>query len=394
MKILYFMSLFFAWLIPPIAWAEESVVSVNRPGNIQILLEKNASSALLEVRGSYYIFNPKDGSKVSSGLFGKRFTIQPSTTGIKWGEDFPGLHQLCIFPKSPETAIYLNGIQYDGALAFFKVGNHLNIINEVDIENFLKSILSSELPVPLEKEAMAALAIATRTTAYWESNRNPQSFWHIEAKDIHYQGSALIVPGSNVSDAVDATRHLILMYGDPGSNRSLFPIPWTEHCAGKTASFESIFRRDSILAPKGVEVPFAALDREHTKWSFSRSKEDLAALFGLSSVHRVDLFTDALSSKIYGLRLKGGEKEYTDIDFFAFQEKIGKDLLLSNDFSVLCKKDEVIFSGYGKGHGVGICLYSANAMAQNGESAVKILSKFFPNTFLINLSAVPSEGKR
>ena len=47
---------------------------------------------------------------------------------------------------------------------------------------------------------------------------------------------------------------------------------------------------------------------------------------------------------------------------------------------------EIHFSGYGKGHGVGICLYSASAMAQNGLTADKILSKFFKNSAIVNLS--------
>ena len=58
--------------------------------------------------------------------------------------------------------------------------------------------------------------------------------------------------------------------------------------------------------------------------------------------------------------------------------------------TVTLKGNTIVVSGYGKGHGVGLCLYSASAMAQNGDMAVKILSKFFPDTFLINLSAMPT----
>jgi stage II sporulation protein D len=64
---------------------------------------------------------------------------------------------------------------------------------------------------------------------------------------------------------------------------------------------------------------------------------------------------------------------------------------MSSDFTVTIKDDTVIFSGFGKGHGVGLCLYSASALAQNGENAVKILSKFFPETYLYNINALPSD---
>jgi SpoIID/LytB domain protein len=61
---------------------------------------------------------------------------------------------------------------------------------------------------------------------------------------------------------------------------------------------------------------------------------------------------------------------------------------LSNDLTVTLKGREVVFNGYGKGLGVGLCLYSASAMAQNGEMADKILAKFYPQTELANLSVV------
>ena len=47
---------------------------------------------------------------------------------------------------------------------------------------------------------------------------------------------------------------------------------------------------------------------------------------------------------------------------------------------------EIHFCGWGKGHGVGLCLYSISAMAQNGDVADKILAKFFKNTSIVNLS--------
>ena len=66
-----------------------------------------------------------------------------------------------------------------------------------------------------------------------------------------------------------------------------------------------------------------------------------------------------------------------------------KNHLLSSDFTVSVKDDAILFSGFGKGPGVGLCLYSAEALAGNGENAVKILSKFFPETYLYNLNAQP-----
>ncbi len=75
--------------------------------------------------------------------------------------------------------------------------------------------------------------------------------------------------------------------------------------------------------------------------------------------------------------------------FSLCKRMLGDNHLQSSEFTVLVKDDAVIFTGFGKGHGAGLCLYSAAAMAQNGENAVKILSKFFPDTYLYNLNAIP-----
>src|SRR5690606_9311739 len=130
----------------------------------------------------------------------------------KWGEEFPGLHQIYIKPRSSETSIFINGVQYAGSVAIYGVSGKINIINDVDIESFVKSKLTSQFLTPLEPEVMSALAILVRTDAYhYAQKANPNSFWHVNAKEVDYQGSALVVHNASIDRAVDSTRHLILL---------------------------------------------------------------------------------------------------------------------------------------------------------------------------------------
>jgi stage II sporulation protein D len=366
----------------------ERIAEPMAPRNIQILLEKDADGALLEVKGPYYIFNQHDGNRVSSGLLGKRFMIHEQENGLKWGEEFPGVHQIYIKPRSSETSIFINGIQYSGSIAIYGVAGKINIVNDVDIESYVKSTLTSQFLSPLETEVMSALAILARTDAYYYVNRaNPNSFWHVAIDDINYQGSALIVSNSPVDRAVENTRHLILLHNENGRDLP-FATTWTENSAGKTAPYSSIFRKDTYAPEKGVVAPHAALARQESKWTYQIGKKTLAHLFNVSQIKSLELFVDQPSSKVYGLRIKDGVESH-DVDFLTLQEKLGSSHLKSSDFTVALKDESVVFTGFGKGHGVGLCLYSANALAQNGENAVKILSKFFPETYLYNLNAIP-----
>jgi len=366
----------------------ERIAEPMAPRNIQVLLEKDAAGALLEVKGPYYIFNPHDGSRVASGLLGKRFMIHELENGLKWGEEFAGIHQIYIKPRSSETSIFIDGIQYSGSIAIYGVSGTINIINDVDIESYIKATLTTQFTTPLESEVMSALAILARTDAYYHATRaSTNSFWHVTSEEVGYQGSALVVNNSSVDKAVESTRHLILVHPEEGRNLP-FATAWTEHSAGKTAPYISIFRKEAFAPEKGVEAPLAALARPESKWAYQIGKKTLAHLLDLSEIKSVELFVDQPSSKVYGVRVKDNVETF-DIDFLALQERLGPKNIQSSDFTVTLKEDAVFFTGYGKGHGVGLCLYSANALAQKGENAVKILSKFFPETYLYNLNAIP-----
>jgi stage II sporulation protein D len=361
----------------------QKISEATNPRNIQVLLEKDAKSALLEVKGPYYIFNPQDGSRIASGLFGKRFMVHELEKGLKWGQEFPGIHQIYIKPRSEETSIFINGIQYSGAVAIYGVGSNINIVNDLDIEEYVKAILSPQFNAPTEPEVLSALAILTRTNAYFQADKSNTSFWHVVASDVGYQGSAMTTQDSPIDKAVETTKHLILVH--PVNGKSVpFAASWTENSAGKTATYQALFRKDGSTPDHGVEAPHAALARQDSKWTYSVSKKALANLLDVPEVKGIEVFIDNPSNKVYGLRIKDGIGSY-DFDFFALQAALGKTHILSSDFTATLKEDSIVFSGYGKGHGVGLCLYSATALAQNGDNALKILGKFFPETYLQNI---------
>ncbi|MEN9654563.1 MAG: hypothetical protein RL235_675 [Chlamydiota bacterium] len=368
----------------------EQIAELTTPRNIQVLLEKDVCEALLEVKGPYYLFNPHDGSRVTSGLLGKRFIVRELEDGLKWGEEFPGIHQFYVQPRSPETKIFVNGVEYPGSIAIFGVAGQINIVNDLDIETYVKSILTTQFPTPREPEVLAACAILARTDAYYRSGQGMNSFWHVTAQDTGYSGSALIVNRSLIEKAVDSTKHLILVHSKGVGQSTPFPTTWTENSAGKTAPYTTMFRRDSAVQEKGVTAPHAALSRSESRWSYQIAKKTLGALFDMPKIKSVETFVDGQSNKVYGIRLKD-DSDSLDVDFFALQSHLGKKHLQSSDFTVTMQDDSIVFSGYGKGHGVGLCLYSASALAQNGENAVKILSKFFPETYLLNLNAMPGD---
>jgi len=363
--------------------AETKVVSnqVNHLQSIKVLLLKDASGVLLEAKGGYYVIDSINRARLSTGLFGKRFVIKTFGDGLKWGEEFPKTCQITIMPRSSNTTFLINGIEYQGLLHIFKKGECLTIVNEIDVEAYVKSVLSNENSLPQEKEALSAVAIAARTNAYANISKHNEMPWHVNGESPLYQGCALIYKASSICEAIDQTCNLIMV----NAAGAPFETAWTEHCAGKTASYDAIFRKESSAPHVVINAPHAALSKQDVKWNYTITKNELGRLFNFRGIKTLECFLDNKSGKIYALRLKAND-DARDIDFITAQKIIGENNLKSNDFKVEIKGDNIIFNGFGKGLGVGLCLYSSAKMAQNGESAEKILVKFFPDTNLVNLT--------
>jgi stage II sporulation protein D len=346
----------------------------SKPATVKVLLHRQVSELTLEAKGRYDIYYPLDDTKVDSGINSKRNLVTAGEYGIKWGEEYKGYHQLRFVPLDSQSYFLVNGIQYKGCIEVWRNEGKLNVINEVGVEPFLKSTLSSAFPQPLHSEVMNAIAIVARTKAYFKGERNKQSSYHVTASEVGYQGTGIAIK-QHVDRAVDSTYHAILTY-----NEAPFEATWTQNSAGKTVDFAAVFRK-ALSTPPGVTAPIAAKDRQQSKWTCSMPKTLLAKATDLPHVTKVDLYVTPQAEKVYAVKVTG-ETHVKDFDFETFQRIVGPNKLRSNDFTVEAKGDEIVFTGYGEGSGVGLCLYSAKALAEKGEKAPQILEAFFPQTKL------------
>jgi len=319
---------------------------------------------------------------LSTGYRGKRFYCSSHKEGIKWGENFLGIFQLYIAPTSPSTTFLINGVQYRGAIEIYHVDDKLQIINEVDVETFIKSTLAEKIRTPFSRNVLDAIAIIARTKAYYVALMNNNAFWHTTAQEEGYHGMGLTLQNFAIESAVDDTRHFVMTYRD-----QLFPSTWTVHCGGKTASYRSIFRKD-IITPDGVVSPFAMDSHRDFYWDFILDTQELAKVVKVNRVTGMDLFIDHFSGKVYAARIHDG-MHTEDISFHDLQKALGMNKLKSNTFTVQIKGNVAVFKGYGDGIGVGLCLYSAMQMAERGDTAPQILSTFFPHMQMAKMRSYP-----
>ncbi|MDE6026257.1 MAG: SpoIID/LytB domain-containing protein [Lachnospiraceae bacterium] len=88
-------------------------------------------------------------------------------------EDYANRDKITICPLDPADGIILESIArecgkpvYEGTIEINIRSDHMYVINELPIENYLYGVVSSEAPRDFEPEALAALAICARAYAY------------------------------------------------------------------------------------------------------------------------------------------------------------------------------------------------------------------------------------
>lgn len=354
----------------------------DKPATIRVLLEKNVDGALLELKGGFKIVDPVTGKRLSSGTRGKRYFVFPMAEGLKWGEEFPGIYQISVIPTSSDTTFLLNGTQYRGAIHVYLIDEKLNFVNETDVEHYLKVSLSHSLSPKTHSAVRDAIAIIARTNAYYTALSNHDSYWHVDKKTVKYEGYYKAFSDIDMNRSIENTRYLIMTY-----DSQPFASGWTENSAGHTASYATIFRKN-IPSPKGVDSKLAQKDRNETQWSYSLASSEFARLLQINRISELDLYVDQRSQKVYGIRVKDGS-HVKDVGVVSLRELLGTENVKSTDFSVELKGGKVAFHGFGKGLGIGLCLYSATQMAESGELAPRILADFFPFTHLEKMRSYP-----
>jgi stage II sporulation protein D len=69
----------------------------------------------------------------------------------------------------------------------------------------------------------------------------------------------------------------------------------------------------------------------------------------------------------------------------AFRKSVGYSVIKSTNFAVRLKGDDVVFSGSGNGHGVGLCQWGSKQRAGDGFNYREILAYYYPGVNILRL---------
>ncbi len=246
-------------------WIDSITSTFNRTAQaesptIKVLLTHDQDTVILEVKGTYNLYDPRNGELISTRYKGKRRSIRATREGLTWGEEFPGIHQIAIIPDNYDTKTIVDGIEYIGGIYIYDVGGSISVVNKVPVEDYLDSIMSPMFRNEMPQELLAALAITARTNAYYQAQNSKTPYWDVDANQVGYKGVFTLTAGSPVQKSLQQTQFLILNRANVNEwVTTPFAVQWGAYNVGKAPQDQPLYSKISIMeaesmAKKGVRA--------------------------------------------------------------------------------------------------------------------------------------------
>lgn len=266
--------------------------------------------------------------------------------------------------------ILLGDARYSGNIEVLKGDKGLYVINELPLENYVESVVASEVDPNWDIEALKAQAVISRTYAVFRKDHNENPLFEVSSSVLHqaYKGNNSNV---RITNAVRETAGEILTYKG-------MPIEAFYHstCGGRTENPEDVFGR-SYPYIRSVESKCEI--SPYWVWTRSLNMAEAETALNAKGIKDMTIVSYTSTGRAKDISIESGSGTFV-IKATELRKLLGWNKLPSTNFTIKMSGDTVIFEGKGYGHGVGLCQWSSLQMAREGKSYKEILSFFYPET--------------
>ena len=362
--------------------------------------------------------------------------------------------RLCFKPQSPDDSFSLMDVvigvnfhwqrletqTFRGSLRLLADGGKIWAINDLTVEAYLESVISSEMSAQSSLPLLMAHAVISRSwlMSQIDGNTAPNTqashgdafirwYDHTDhtlfdvCADDHcqrYQGITKET-SPNVAEAIRRTRGELLTYGD-----EICDARFSKCCGGAMEEFQYCWDDTPKPYLKGIgDTPEATIpdltveenarqwilsspksfcnttdkrilsqvlndyDQETTdfyRWRVSYTQEELSKLVekklgaGLGTITDMRPLKRGTSGRICELRITGTKKTIVVGKELEIRRALSESHLYSSAFVVEKQGDTFTLIGAGWGHGVGLCQIGAAVMGDKGYAYDEILRHYYP----------------
>lgn len=333
-------------------------------------------------------------------IAGRTVEIRLNERGWMFGGTQVSSGVLTLTPQ-PEGTLSINGHTYRGGFRFVPTGgNRFDVVNDVDVDGYLKSVISRELLHDWHPETFRTQAIVARTYALYEvATAGANRHWDVFPDERSQVYGGMAAESARSVDGVNATRGIVMAFGPAGAER-IFKAYFSSCCGGVGQSAQDAFGDHPIgpLAEKNagslcassprytwgpVTLTKAEVSRRIRQWGVrrQRSEKNIREVRTIQPSHhnRFGRPVRFLVTDNRGTRYSLMAEELR----WAINGGLGNRTLWSSFIFVQDTGAGFTFSGRGSGHGVGMCQYCAEALARRGMRHEEIVRHSYPGVRLV-----------
>ncbi|HNX25541.1 MAG TPA: SpoIID/LytB domain-containing protein [Spirochaetota bacterium] len=341
-----------------------------RTKNAEMSSGTNYVRVLIKVETDNFKINSDSGLKVIDTK-NSRVIFESKSGGLNF---YPEKIKNIYLIESGENILYLNRTGYRGKIELHNVLGKIYIINILNIEEYLYSVVPSEMPASWNIEALKAQAVASRTYSYYHLLKNKsRNIYDLDATVNFqvYKGVSSETPSS--IEAVTKTSGMIMTY-----NYEPIIAYFHSTSGGKTSDDKDVWPGSDLPYLESVECKYSE-NSPHYEWTAELTLNEITAALS-QKYKRIDKITK-ISFQKHNDRVievtivhNNGTIKLTGNEFrllFPPQK------LKSTYFTV--KRDNKTFhiAGRGWGHGVGMCQWGAKGRSEKGIKFEEILKYYY-----------------
>ncbi|MGD1898358.1 MAG: SpoIID/LytB domain-containing protein [Phormidesmis sp.] len=277
---------------------------------------------------------------------------------------------------SEDGFVWIGDKWYRGRVMVTVDEGELVAINYVDLEDYLYSVVGSEMPTSWPQAALQSQAVAARSYALYKRSRSTNPLFDLGGTTTHQVYKGLAQEHPNTIAAVDTTEAQVVTH-----NGQVIEAIFHSSSGGGTENASDVWSSD-VPYLRRVE------DFEHNspvfQWEETFTLTEFSNKIGdIGEVHTI------------------GTPQYTEggrVALISFAGDNGTETLRGRDVRSALKlrstrfeidldleADQVTISGSGFGHGVGMSQWGARSLAEQGWSFEQILQHYYQSTVIAQL---------
>lgn len=379
-------------VIASFAGAAHAALAQPSPEWIRVAVSRNDPQVTLQIHGRFLMLAMHNGSPIHEGRRLSPIAVRGIPQGLVIGDQVLPFSGVRIEPAGG-AAIRVNGKRLRGTLEIVRQKDlSLLVINYVALEDYLRGVLSKEAPDYWPEEALKAIAVVGRTYALYQRLIKTGDPYDVSGDVMSQDYGGKSSEKAATTRAVQATAGWILLH-----DGKLFPTFYHSTCGGITehgrvmGAFDLPPLRGGVVCRWCTASPFYSwqyrLTSADINWVLRKSRYGT-----IGSIRNMNVVQRTATGRVDALAIVGAQRTVR-LSGYDVRALFGFERVRSALLSVrLAGADTWVLEGHGWGHGVGLCQWGAAELAKRGCSAREILSVYYPQTTLTQLSELANQS--